>query len=174
MDACAKFCRIYVHILYAFEHNSYIWGELYNRLMCPKWDISVYTYNVRTVGQNYIRRWLREWCIYIELVHIQSVFVFDLNKAWRCTTRRKQIANGKETAKMQKDVQQQVAKNCFGCKHALPSSRVYCGKLRQYVDDVVYCPHFEPEPLEYKLYRRTWNESVDRFSTFSPPLMFFT
>lgn len=61
----------------------------------------------------------------------------------------------KELAEMEKGVQKQTAKICFDCKHALSLSRVYCGKLRRYVDDVMYCPHFEPEPPEYKLYRRT-------------------
>jgi len=43
---------------------------------------------------------------------------------------------------------------CTSCKQAVSSSRVYCCKLRKYVDDIVYCPDFEPEPLEYRLYRR--------------------
>ena len=60
----------------------------------------------------------------------------------------------KKLVEMGKNVQKQTAKICFGCKHALSSSRVYCGKLRRYVDDVAYCSHFESEPLEYKLYRR--------------------
>ena len=43
---------------------------------------------------------------------------------------------------------------CINCKQAVCSSRVYCVKLRKYVDDTLYCPDLEPEPLEYRLYRR--------------------
>lgn len=55
---------------------------------------------------------------------------------------------------VQEVVQRETANICVGCKHAIGSSRVYCGKLKEYVDGIAYCPHFELEPLEYKLYKR--------------------
>jgi hypothetical protein len=35
---------------------------------------------------------------------------------------------------------------CKICKEAVVSSRIYCERLREYVEDLVYCPHFEPKP----------------------------
>ncbi|MGQ9460732.1 MAG: hypothetical protein ACUVRA_05830 [Candidatus Bathyarchaeaceae archaeon] len=40
-----------------------------------------------------------------------------------------------------------VANGCTVCRQAICSSRVYCCRLKEYVDDIVYCPHFEPKPL---------------------------
>jgi len=46
--------------------------------------------------------------------------------------------------------------DCDVCKHAICSSDgIYCGKLREHTNGVVSCPHFDTEPLEYKLYRRS-------------------
>ncbi|MFQ5999257.1 MAG: hypothetical protein ACE5J6_00630 [Candidatus Bathyarchaeia archaeon] len=36
---------------------------------------------------------------------------------------------------------------CTICKQAVCSSRVYCNRLKSYVDDIVYCPYFEPKPM---------------------------
>ena len=36
---------------------------------------------------------------------------------------------------------------CMICKEAIISSRIYCERLGEYVDDVVYCPYFEPKPM---------------------------
>ncbi|MDH5690479.1 MAG: hypothetical protein OEY81_03500 [Candidatus Bathyarchaeota archaeon] len=36
---------------------------------------------------------------------------------------------------------------CMVCKEANISSRIYCTRLGEYVDDVVYCPYFEPKPM---------------------------
>lgn len=54
-------------------------------------------------------------------------------------------------------------KGCVDCKQAICSSKVYCGWLKKFVDEsrvddgieIVVCPRFEVEPLEYKVYRRT-------------------
>lgn len=48
-----------------------------------------------------------------------------------------------------------ICSNCNGCKQSilLPKG-VYCGKLREQVTNVPDCPHFDLEPLEYKIYRR--------------------
>ena len=46
--------------------------------------------------------------------------------------------------------------DCNACKQAIClSNGVYCGKLREPVDVVACCPHFDFEPLEYRLYRRS-------------------
>ncbi len=46
--------------------------------------------------------------------------------------------------------------DCDVCKHAIClSNGIYCGKLKDHVDSVVSCPHFDSEPLEYRLYRRS-------------------
>jgi len=46
--------------------------------------------------------------------------------------------------------------DCSVCKQAIClSSGVYCGKLREQVDNVASCPHFDFEPLEYRLYKRS-------------------
>ncbi|MCW4034441.1 MAG: hypothetical protein NWF03_03670 [Candidatus Bathyarchaeota archaeon] len=37
-----------------------------------------------------------------------------------------------------------AAKRCKVCKEAVISSRIYCERLQEYVDDLVYCPYFEP------------------------------
>jgi hypothetical protein len=39
------------------------------------------------------------------------------------------------------------SKRCMTCKEASISSRIYCIRLGEYVDDVVYCPYFEPRPM---------------------------
>jgi len=45
--------------------------------------------------------------------------------------------------------------SCSGCKQAiLLTDGVYCGRLREQVSNTSNCPHFDLEPLEYKLYRR--------------------
>jgi len=33
------------------------------------------------------------------------------------------------------------------CREASISSRIYCIRLGEYVDDVVYCPYFEAKPV---------------------------
>jgi hypothetical protein len=33
------------------------------------------------------------------------------------------------------------------CREATISSRIYCGRLKEYVDDLVYCPYFEPKAM---------------------------
>jgi ribosomal protein S26 len=52
---------------------------------------------------------------------------------------------------------------CVDCKQAICGSKVFCGWLKKFVDEsrfddgveIVVCPRFEMEPLEYKVYRRT-------------------
>jgi len=54
-------------------------------------------------------------------------------------------------------------KNCADCKQAICGSKVFCGWLKKFVaephaDDgieIIVCPRFEMEPLEYRVYRRT-------------------
>ncbi|MCJ7613438.1 hypothetical protein MUO71_01545 [Candidatus Bathyarchaeota archaeon] len=36
---------------------------------------------------------------------------------------------------------------CQVCKEVTVSSRIYCERLREYVDDLVYCPYFEPKAM---------------------------
>jgi len=54
-------------------------------------------------------------------------------------------------------------RGCVGCKQANAcGSKVFCGWLKKFVDEsrvddgveLVVCPRFEVEPLEYKVYRR--------------------
>ena len=46
--------------------------------------------------------------------------------------------------------------DCSLCKQAIClSNGVYCCKLRENVDSAACCPHFDLEPLEYRLYRRS-------------------
>jgi len=46
--------------------------------------------------------------------------------------------------------------DCNLCKQAIClSNGIYCGKLRENVDSVAFCPHFDLEHLEYRLYRRS-------------------
>ena len=52
-----------------------------------------------------------------------------------------------------------LPENCANCKHGLSlSRRIYCSVLKDKIDDIFPehcpCPFFEPEPLEYKLFRR--------------------
>jgi len=48
-----------------------------------------------------------------------------------------------------------VRTNCGLCRHAVPKSgRLYCAKLKKSVEKIRNCPDFEPEPLEYRLYKR--------------------
>jgi len=45
---------------------------------------------------------------------------------------------------------------CDVCRQAIClSNGVYCGKLKEHVDNVVSCPYFDFEPPEYRLYRRS-------------------
>ena len=55
-------------------------------------------------------------------------------------------------------------RGCVDCKQANAcGSKVFCGWLKRFVDEsrvddgveIVVCPRFEMEPLEYKVYRRT-------------------
>ncbi|UCC57938.1 MAG: hypothetical protein JSW14_06135 [Candidatus Bathyarchaeum sp.] len=39
------------------------------------------------------------------------------------------------------------SKRCLVCKEAIISSRIYCERLGEYVDDLVYCPYFDPKPV---------------------------
>jgi hypothetical protein len=44
---------------------------------------------------------------------------------------------------------------CSICKHAIShSSTIYCAKIKRQVENVRNCPDFEPEPPEYRLYKR--------------------
>lgn len=46
--------------------------------------------------------------------------------------------------------------NCSNCKQAIGSlNRFFCAKMRESVDRIVDCPHFELEPLSYRLFIRT-------------------
>jgi ribosomal protein S26 len=53
-------------------------------------------------------------------------------------------------------------KGCVDCKQAICGSKVFCGWLKKFVNEsrvsdgveIVVCPRFEMEPLEYKVYRR--------------------
>jgi hypothetical protein len=53
-------------------------------------------------------------------------------------------------------------KSCVDCKQAsLCDSKVFCGWLRKFINEprddgieIVVCPRFEMEPLEYRVYRR--------------------
>lgn len=46
--------------------------------------------------------------------------------------------------------------NCDNCKQAICSfNRFFCAKMRELVDRIVDCPHFELEPLSYRLFIRT-------------------
>jgi hypothetical protein len=55
------------------------------------------------------------------------------------------------------------SKSCVDCKQAICGLKVFCCWLKEFVDkphvddgiEVVVCPRFEIEPLEYKVYRRT-------------------
>lgn len=46
--------------------------------------------------------------------------------------------------------------DCGNCKQAilLPTG-VYCGKMRYHLGNTSECSFFDPEPIEYKLFRRT-------------------
>jgi len=50
--------------------------------------------------------------------------------------------------------------SCVNCRHGLCLSRtIYCTLLQEKIDSEEilpeYCHYFEPEPIEYKLFRRT-------------------
>jgi hypothetical protein len=67
----------------------------------------------------------------------------------------KQIRNRAKC--MQKAVEnlEDMGCNCNGCKQAiLLSNGIFCGRLREQVSNIPNCPHFNLEPLEYRLYRR--------------------
>ncbi|MEJ2272728.1 MAG: hypothetical protein P8X91_09715 [Candidatus Bathyarchaeota archaeon] len=36
---------------------------------------------------------------------------------------------------------------CKVCKEAIISSRIYCERLGEYVDDLVYCPYFTQKEM---------------------------
>jgi len=45
--------------------------------------------------------------------------------------------------------------NCENCRHAIKESqKIYCTKTREFLREVINCPEFDPEPLEYKLFKR--------------------
>jgi len=46
--------------------------------------------------------------------------------------------------------------DCSNCKQAilLPNG-IYCGKTRYNAGNISECSFFDPEPIEYKLFRRT-------------------
>lgn len=54
-------------------------------------------------------------------------------------------------------------KDCAECKQAICGAKVFCGWLKKFVEgthvddgiEIVVCPRFELEPLEYRVYRRT-------------------
>lgn len=58
---------------------------------------------------------------------------------------------------LQRDIER-LSMNCADCKYGICLSRkIYCSLLQERVDNDVlseYCPYFEPEPSEYKLFRR--------------------
>jgi hypothetical protein len=35
----------------------------------------------------------------------------------------------------------------MACREAVLSSKIYCERLGEYVDDLVYCPYFEPKQM---------------------------
>jgi len=67
----------------------------------------------------------------------------------------KQIKNHTRYIKRAIKKLETICSNCNNCKQAilLPDS-VYCGKLRELVANISNCPHFDLEPLEYRLYKR--------------------
>lgn len=63
----------------------------------------------------------------------------------------------KPTKPILKEIDSNLTIGCDDCKHALfLSYGVYCGLRREKMDGDTCegCPHFEPEPLEYRLFRR--------------------
>ena len=65
---------------------------------------------------------------------------------------------GKRTKCVKKNIEhmEETCKNCGGCKQAiLLSDEVFCGKMRNKVDNIYECTFFDPEPVEYRLFRRT-------------------
>jgi len=75
----------------------------------------------------------------------QKNVTFTLDKQVR--NRIKYIKRGSEKG---------ICSNCSDCKQAilLPKG-VYCGKMRYQSGDMPECSFFDPEPIEYKLFRRT-------------------
>jgi len=67
----------------------------------------------------------------------------------------KQIKNRTKCIKKAVESLKNMCRICDDCKQAilLPNG-VYCGKLREQVSNIPNCPHFDLEPLEYRLYRR--------------------
>ena len=46
--------------------------------------------------------------------------------------------------------------DCDICKNAIHiSNGTYCGKFREDVVNIISCLHFDHEPVEYRLYRRS-------------------
>ena len=44
-------------------------------------------------------------------------------------------------------------KECEACKEAVISStRIYCERLGEYVDNLVYCPYFDPKQPTAKIH----------------------
>ncbi|MEM2916732.1 MAG: hypothetical protein QXN63_00025 [Candidatus Bathyarchaeia archaeon] len=48
--------------------------------------------------------------------------------------------------------------SCTECKQAILESKLYCGRLKEYIDDLIEftvpCSLFEKEPEAYRQYRR--------------------
>jgi hypothetical protein len=82
-------------------------------------------------------------------------------KTLLCVTRMSQTSMLQKTGKvnLQRDIER-LSINCADCRYGLCLSRkIYCSLLQERIDngDILpeYCPYFEPEPSEYKLFRRT-------------------
>ena len=69
---------------------------------------------------------------------------------------QKQIGKRTKCIKETVESMEEICKNCGGCKQAiLLSGGVFCGKMRNKVSNIFECSFFDPEPMEYRLFRRT-------------------
>jgi len=69
---------------------------------------------------------------------------------------QKQIRKSTKCIKKTVERMKEICKNCGGCKQAiLLSGGVFCGKMRNKVSNIFECSFFDPEPMEYRLFRRT-------------------
>jgi hypothetical protein len=68
----------------------------------------------------------------------------------------KEIRNRTRFIKKAVENQEDICSNCNDCKQAilLPNG-VYCGKIRDQPSNMSECSFFDPEPIEYRLFRRT-------------------
>ncbi|MDG6222557.1 MAG: hypothetical protein IAX21_00610 [Candidatus Bathyarchaeota archaeon] len=47
---------------------------------------------------------------------------------------------------MKKKQRNAVNQRCKACKEAIVVSKIYCRRLGEYVEDLVYCPYFKQRP----------------------------